>query len=285
MTRRRRIEEAIDACRPASDDLHDSGLSFLADDLAQDPRARQRYQRVQQIDAAISAAFLDVPVPTGLEARLLAILESAQGAIAAVEPTRAASSESGDSSAAAVSDAVAALPAATRRFSRRWLTAAAVGMVVAASVAVLVTSLPSAPEVHKDNVADLVREFFEEERRQNPAPGLLAQQHPAPRGFDYSTAILRPANVRWRHVTGLLGDNGVAYDLPHAGGRNLLATLYVVRGPSTLTGLDGSPPVNPLATTGGVTIGAWRAGPMLYVLVVNGSVRQYQSLIRPTHLA
>jgi len=273
MTRHRHILEGIDACRPGSDDLHASDLTFLADELARDPQSRELYDRVQQVDAAVAAAFSDVPVPEGLAARILARLPAPQ----------AKSAPSDDPQSASARTSTALPSPVSRRFSRRSLAAAAIGMAVAAGVALVVVNLPSGPEVNQDNVADLAREFYQAERRHPPGLGLLVQQQPAPRGYPLSTSVLVPGDVRWRRVSGLFGRDGVAYDLPNAGGGQVLATLYVVPIPSTLTGLRNTPPYPP-ATTAGVAIGAWQEKQKLFVLVVNGGAGQYQALIRPVRL-
>jgi hypothetical protein len=77
MTLNRRIREAIEACRPESDDLNDPDLEFLAQHLADDPESAALYHRTQDLDARIASAFHQVDVPSGLEQRLLARLESA----------------------------------------------------------------------------------------------------------------------------------------------------------------------------------------------------------------
>lgn len=271
MTHRRRILEGIDACRPGSDDVHDPDLAFLAGELAQDAQARSLYDRAQHVDAAIAAAFSDVPAPEGLEARILARLSAA----------RADSLPSNDPQPASLATSAASGAPIARRFSRRWFAVASAGMAVAATVAVVVLNLPAGPEVNKDNVDDLVREFFKADQQLDADPLV----DPAPAGYSLSSAISVRGNVRWRSISGLLGRRGVAYDLPLPGaGRRARATLYVLPIPSTLTGLGGAPPRIP-STTEGVAIGAWQENGHLYVLAVSGGEKEYGLFMRAASIA
>ena len=61
--RRQRLWEAMESCRNGSDDLSDPQFADLAARLAGDPELRKQFQRLQEADKAIKAAFADVPVP------------------------------------------------------------------------------------------------------------------------------------------------------------------------------------------------------------------------------
>jgi hypothetical protein len=270
MTHEHRILEGIDACRPGGDDLRDPDLVHVAEELARNPRARELYDRSQQVDAAIAAAMGDVAVPEGGASRVLARL-------AAAAQTGASAS---DQSAASAAPAAELPVPATRKVSRRWLVAATGGLI-AATVAVVVFNLPTGPDVNKDNLDDFVREFFKAD--QAPVDGLAQGQPPA--DYSLSTLISVRGNVRWRRITGLLGGRGVAYDLspPVAGGQSR-AVLYVLSMPSSLAGLGASPPRIP-STTGGVAIGAWQEKGRLYVLAVSGGEAEYRLFLRTESIA
>ena len=60
----------MESCRSGSDDLSDPQFADLADRLAEDPELRVQFQRLQEADGAIKAAFVDVPVPAGLADRV-----------------------------------------------------------------------------------------------------------------------------------------------------------------------------------------------------------------------
>ena len=68
--RRQRLWEAMESCRGGSDDLSDPQFADLAARLAEDPELRGQFQRLQQADGAIKAAFAEVPVPAGLADRV-----------------------------------------------------------------------------------------------------------------------------------------------------------------------------------------------------------------------
>jgi hypothetical protein len=275
----RRIAEAIDACRPDSDDVHEPDLAFLAQELARDPAARELYRRSQEIDAAIAAALADVPVPEGLAGRILTGLSAVD-----THPARTEDSHSGVDSMPVAAPAGELSAPGSRRFSRRWV-AAAIGTAIAAAIAVVVVNLPSGPEVNKDSVADLAREFFEADEAERP-PGQLLEIEPAPARYPLSPSILLTNDVRWRRISGLLGTSGVAYDITAlAAGGQARATLYVVPIPSSLTGLGATPPRSPLSTTAGVAIGAWQSQGLLYILAVRGDAKHYRLFIRAESIA
>jgi hypothetical protein len=73
----REIQQAMDVCRPDSEDLQQPEMAALAEAIRSDPEVRRRYERSQRFDVAVTGMFRDVPVPEGLENRLLAAIESA----------------------------------------------------------------------------------------------------------------------------------------------------------------------------------------------------------------
>ncbi len=120
-----RILEAIESCRPGSDDVADAGLAYLAAALAADPELDGLYQRTQQVDAVVAGCFRDVPVPEGLRQRLLDRLEAAETA----EP----GADDQPEAVACVDEQ------ATRRGrlpSRRWLLAGGLALGAALSIGV-----------------------------------------------------------------------------------------------------------------------------------------------------
>ncbi|MDZ7620780.1 MAG: hypothetical protein U1E05_27570, partial [Patescibacteria group bacterium] len=69
--------EALEACRPGSDDcaLPELGLKQL---LENDPSLRDVQRRIELADVQIAAALHQVPVPEGLEANILDVLATAR---------------------------------------------------------------------------------------------------------------------------------------------------------------------------------------------------------------
>jgi hypothetical protein len=78
------LREAMDACRPRSDDLRLPDLAPLAERLASDSASRRLFDRLQRLDRRISTTALDVSVPAGLAERILARVQIASGNSTAV---------------------------------------------------------------------------------------------------------------------------------------------------------------------------------------------------------
>jgi len=263
--RRKRLWEAMESCRKGSDDLSDPGFADLADRLAEDPEFRGQFQRVQEADGAIQAAFTDVPVPAGLADRVSRRLaEAARTSV----PDRLAVS------AATTVDSPAPLQGAAQRFSRHRLL---VGFTALSTAAVLLAAVWI--QTHRprsetpDSVVVEAMEFFDKD---NQPFGPFVAQVPPPAEYPMSRDIVQLREIRWRHVEQFLGGSAVAYDLPTVGGR---ATLYVAA--RNVPGLPSMPP--PCLSTGGKSAAAWQAGDMLYVLVVEGDAGMYSSYLDHSH--
>ncbi|MGH7192444.1 MAG: hypothetical protein ACREJM_02800, partial [Candidatus Saccharimonadales bacterium] len=81
----------------------------------------------------------------------------------------------------------------------------------------------------------------------------------------------------WRKVAGgFLERPAVAYEMASRRGA-ARATLYVLSSRSLHVAGAGLAPRAPLST-GGVTVGVWQGGGQVYVLVVQGGQRDFQSL-------
>ncbi len=264
-----RIWELIEACRPASDDLEDPLLAPLAEQLAANPELADLFERLQHLDASLAEAFRDVPLPDGLEDRITTRL-------AAVRNGRKATTEDQPASESRAGEPVTQAPEPRRRFSRRWLLAAGAVAAVAASLVLAIVVPDRAPPVlDRDEVLKAAKADFE---------NWIAQGQPFDNGEprpDYplsrDIAPRRVPQTRWRSIDHFLGCRGVAYDLslPRRGAPH--ATLYVLR--ATVPGLDSVPPSRPSSETGGRSVAAWQTGDLLYVLVVEGGRRPYQSFL------
>lgn len=290
------LMERIDACRPGSADkfdpsLGDAGFPDLASQLADDPRAAERYGRVQELDARLKSALANVASPTGLEAAILARLAAASaeeltlaGGLcpAAGTAVEAASETSVPVTATASPASVPSAALSAHDTRRRWLAL----LATAASLAVVAGTIwlwPAQQPFGMEEFDQAVRRFYEAE------PGgesfLLADQAP-PAAFPASRLVLGAdgPHTAWRRVAGLLGRSGVAYEL--TGPEGVAATLYVLplkgsrRDPALAPLLATQPPERPFFTAGLVTA-AWREGALAYALVIRGSERTYRRLIAP----
>ena len=268
-----RIWELIEACRPASDDLEDPVLAPLAEQLAANPELADLFERLQHLDASLAEAFRDVPVPDGLEDRI-------NTRLAAVRNGQKATTEDQPASESGAGEPVAEAAEPRRRFSRRWLLAGGAVAAVAASLVLAIVVPDRAPPVlDRDEVLKAAKADFENWIAQGRLPG----KSEPPADYPLSRDINVPGGPQtpWRSINDFLGCQGVAYDLSLGRRGAPRATLYVVR--ATVPGLDNAPPSKPSSETGGRSVGAWQTDELLYVLVVQGGRRAYQSfLLRPT---
>ena len=263
-----RLVEAMEACRPASDDMNDPALAPLASRVAADPRFRDRFERLQQLDVTLAGAFRDVPVPDGLADRITTRLAAARTAEIPL-----AEHQAGAETAATEPIAEAAKP--RRRLLRRWLVAGVAGAAVAASLLVAFMLPEQQPQVLQPEVVwEGAKDFFETER---DAGGQLVAESPPPAEYPTSSdfSVARFPHVRWRPIRDFLGRQGVAYEIGRPGGPR--ATLYVVQ--CSVANLPAAPPLSPARTTGNRSVGAWQTGELLYVLVVEGGARTYESYL------
>lgn len=245
---RKELFEALECCRPGHNDAALPGMERLALALDSSPELDRRRERLEQYDAAVAAAFHDLPMSEGLEDRLLARLDAEP----AVEPT-----------------------VVPHRGRRRLLAAAATAVAVAAALLIAFFPLDwRKPEtVRPVDWSMAISQFNSDIERGEFGVGQALDT--APEQYPFDSAVAAYPGTTWRPVEDFLGQSGVVYDLPVPGMR---ASLYVVR--RTAPGVPSLPdPCNPLLTTGNRAVGAWQDGDRLYVLVVEGDLPQYRRLL------
>jgi hypothetical protein len=213
---------------------------------------------VQALDERIGDALEDVPLPAGLADRILARLSE-----------QAATEEQ---QSAVPAESVVPAAAASRRSWLRW----SAGLAAAASVAgiIAVALWPTQPAITAANINEQVRQFSDQEQPQSAS----SIDKGLPRGYPLSRHVYRMPRTQWRPVHGFLNRsdvNGVAYEMMF---RGFTAQLYVA--PLAVEGLPNSPPLRLDNVTGNRAIAAWQENGLLYVLVVQGDNRAYQSFIR-----
>lgn len=269
----REIHEALEACRPGSDDISDPAMAFLEAELAVRPELDERYERLQRLDLKLAEAFAAVTVPPGLAERILADLSTSPSAPAATV-------DGGEIPRAEAQEPSPPVAAVSRQRSLRWFLASAAGVVAAASLLVIVLLGTRRVEpITKDTVFQEATALFA--RAVTAAPeGQLLDARTEPRDYPFSRELVRFPQVRWRWVKSFLGGAGVVYDL--VAPDQTRANLYVIRG--RLPGLPATPG-NPerSAATGQFSVGAWENHGLLYVLVVKGGPRDYQQFLDAPH--
>ncbi len=142
--------EAIDACRPGSDDLAQGELVDFAAELDRNPILAREFRRVQQLDTALVEAVADVPLPEGLQERLLAGLRAASADAA---PAGAPSVQA-PVTAAVVPISQGASNSRSGRYLGGWITVGGVA-ALAASVALMVYLRPAPTEIGVDEILQL----------------------------------------------------------------------------------------------------------------------------------
>ena len=263
-----RIVEAMEACRPGSDDLTDPAMEALRRQLSDSPELSRTYQRLQRLDQALADAFRDVPVPEGLQDRILARL-----AAAGVQHGPPEASLSRDAEGVSVPRT-----GSRRSWRRRWLIGTCAVAAAAAMVLGVLLHLQRSDKFNKSDMLSSAIEFFTNDAREGGHP-MSGPVQPPP-GLPFSRALAaifapvetRFVDMRWRAVHGFLNREAVAYDL--VGRRGVSATVYVAT--CSVDGLATEVPLRPMLSTGQSSASAWQEGNLLYVLVVDGGIQDYE---------
>ncbi len=265
---RRRVRDAIDACRPAPlgesvEDLNQPELEFLADHFDAHPQDRQRLERVQKFDRRVQSQLSELPIPEGLADRILESLDQA-AVLKAVD-------SSNDSFAGALADRDSSTgdvrPAAVGRqtSSLKWLA----GGAIAAAVAFLVVSMLQAPQpLLVEDVHGAAQTWAKQKDgvESIPVEGPVLQELATT--YPLSRWISRAVSTRAAKLNNFLERQGAVYTLTARD--NARAELLVVRlkAEEEQTNIPiGRPNQRPFDTQG-LSMLAWREGELLYVLVV-----------------
>jgi len=267
-----KIQQAIDACRPRGDDLLLPELDFLAQAVRSDPEVRRQYQRSQQFDACISGAFCDVPIPAGLADRLLAAVGTSPDQTPAIPAELPSPPSSG---------------VASRQDSeprRRWLrgvrprTWATMAGSLAAAAALIGFLLVGQHFGVTEPVADErlpgeILAWDDAVVRQGWNDNVRATE-PGERPLD---PAVRGVPRRWCQIATRYDSKTIVYDLAPPGADQ--AVVFCMRSKARTTSLPNAPPWKAFSASGGLTLGVWRHGDMVYVLAVRGGPRRYREFI------
>jgi hypothetical protein len=269
--RDRLLREAMESCRPGHDDLGDPEMASLAHELEVSPELAGLHRRLQRLDAAIADAFRDVPVPAGLEARILSRLQAV--------PSEA------DSPASEVVPAISARQRESRSIvrgpwvlRRRWFLFAGSLAAAAAAVFLMVLGTLRKPnDFTTRDVLELAEQFYLNDTHgggQVLGKTAVRSDYPFSRNL-MSVMSGRFPEIRWRPIAGFLNRRAVAFDV--VGPQGTVATLYVAE--CSVDGLPAEVPVRPMLSTGETSVSAWQEGELLYVLVVDGGIPAYDRFL------
>lgn len=214
--------------------------------------------QMRSFDERLASALDDVAVPDGLRERLLERLQQPASSTGLPPAVVACVQPLGQPSAAPAS-----VPLATRSNRRWWLAAAAAaaGLVLSGRWWLLADRADG-------DVAQLAASW------QQRLTSSWKSMKTLPDGFRVPRSVA-VAPQRWQPLDRLAGVSGVAWDLSRPGvGR---AVLFVAR--MTSPGLPGSPPESPQPISGGQTVAGWQAGGLVYILVVQGDLKDYLRLV------
>lgn len=277
MTTDREIQQAIDACRPGSEDLHQPELAPLAEAILRDPGVRRRYECSLRFDAGVREAFREVPVPDGLDERLLAAIESSRVGAVVESPTCAACSPA-NHEVRAESGAGGRWPSAKRRRIWSLVAGSLIAVAALAGFVLLVPFFRAAEPRPDDRLPGEILAWSDAVVRQGWNEDLRAAQA-LTRPLDRA---VRANSQRWCAIATAYDSQTVVYDVAPRGAE--LALVFCMRCPVSHSKLPQLPPGNGFSATGGLTLGVWRRGDLVYVLVVRGGANRYRQLIESSPL-
>jgi hypothetical protein len=206
------------------------------------------------VDARLTAAFQDVPVPEGLAERLLDRLESGDPRFV-------------DANAETVPLSLPRTPGQSRRL-RRWFLAGAALATAAGLLIAIGLNTPRQTPISRECVLEEAIQAFAGGFQ---GTGFLVSERASPADYPFSPLVRCLPWTRWRHLETFLGRPGVVYELSGN------AALYVVAR-ENVEGIDCAPPMTPF-TTAQCCASAWQDGGLLYVLVVRGDPATYKQYL------
>lgn len=275
--------EQVDACRPDSNDLALPELAGLAAAVDRDSALVAHLRKSQQVDQIIGLAVRQVPVPSGLQQRLLARLAASSAAEMLLREGSQEAVPSGGKSGVP-SEAVIPYPvelgtrAAEASVSREWLPrrAALQRWVVCGGSLALVGLLCwlTGPGFRFHSQADVARQASVWLQRIDhtrwTGSGFPTRDFPWP-------AACRAVLYRWQPVADRAGvPPAVCFDL---GPTRRPAHLFVCR-VEGLVHLPGQPPAESRASLQGWQVGGWYDQGYVYVLAVRGEPLNYRETYR-----
>jgi len=261
MNQRPTLREQIDACRPDSDDLHlpqhAADLAELAEGVRTSAAVRTQWELSQQDDRLIRGAMHDLAIPAGLEQRLLA-------AVAAANPVAVAIAEATDATppkepAAAVASPGRAQDLPAKRPARR-IFVVACGIAVIALLGVTIAQFwrHEPLQISKDQLASRVETWLDATYK----PDVQWQSKTTMPQAGVPKNWVRATVERWCTVPGGSESSVIAYELTSGGNRARLLVITT----SHEYPVAATPFSQVGGVSGGMTVGAWQRGNVLYII-------------------
>ena len=248
-----RYREQIDACRPGTGDLSLPALAELSRAVETDNALADEFARSDRFDRAVSTAMHDVPLPAGLLERLEARLASAN--VTDADPA-----------------GEVALPPTPARISRRTIMAAALSLAALALIAVGAMFWPRpGREIPNEQLVDMAGGW---NGRVNTSKWIDITESTPPARFAVPVEVQKP--VKWQPFSTPDGQHGVVFNLT-TGLRP--ARLYVIASRDKYD-LPTIPYGRLRGASGGLAIGAWYSGGLLYVVVVDETGQSLSNYVR-----
>jgi hypothetical protein len=268
------IKQAIEACRPGSEDVSLPEMSQLADAIRDEAKVREQYERIQRSDTLIRDAFRDVVVPDGLADRLLESLADAQPRESIEQRP---SPRSVRREVVGLDDGGLRLQK-TRR--RRWFRTA---LCLAAISTVFLMAVVYVNRPRNEPIPS------EQLRAEVSAWRAQVVRNGWQRDMDSVVARNRPLDVgiaatprQWCQIETRYDATTVVYDLANSSAD--FACVYCMHIRTSNSDLPATPPLTPYRPTGRISMGVWRHGDMVYVLAVQGDAARYGEFLDATIL-
>jgi hypothetical protein len=257
-----RLQELMNVCRP--EDLGQADFLELQDAVNADDQLARALKSGFQKDKALASELADVPPPAGLEARLLAAMQTA----AAGELQTAAAEQ----------ESAADL---RRTTSKRNFIAVAAAFAVAATVLLAVFLWPTkSPPLGSSQLVQLGMEMRSEVSGQEEDAWQRMRSAPLD-AFPVSSpqSGVRVFPTGWTKIkSNEFADSGVAYDVSgSAGGNHVAAYLFVFPKGERQVNLSLGGPLRQLPeASGGYLVAAKQTSEHVYVFVMKGNQQDFR---------
>jgi hypothetical protein len=261
----RELIAGLDLCRSNGDDLAESELRPIAQQVASDSRAQEIQLRIMRFDDRMRRSIHNVPVPADFQNRLLEHLRVAASQDQVVDKE--------DATVTLPSTVMASRhPNSSVVSRRRWLAWSGGLLAIAAAVVTAIVVLRPPAEFEREQL-EASRQWHEQ-IIQSPNWQDVNRSNLDP---DSLPSELRFIPTRYCNATGIVGREARAYDVTIPGGPK--ATLFVIEN-TTPAGVLMTAPLEP-STTQGFSVAYWQRGGRTYVVVVNSDrIEDYRALLR-----